>query len=91
MVFVGPKVGFSVKFTETLCRDLSQLRIAAAECVEHTAPVGGSGMVGWLGPGRSIQKELNNLFKRSIYPLYIGDEKLPRYIGIIINHYKDPY
>ena len=21
----------------------------------------------------------------------IGDEKLPRYIGIIINHYKDPY
>ena len=22
---------------------------------------------------------------------YIGDEKLPSYIGIIINHYKDPY
>ena len=22
---------------------------------------------------------------------YIGDEILPRYIGIIINHYKDPY
>ena len=22
---------------------------------------------------------------------YIGDEILPSYIGIIINHYKDPY
>ena len=22
---------------------------------------------------------------------YIGDEKLPSYIGIIINHNKDPY
>ena len=22
---------------------------------------------------------------------YIGDDKLPSYIGIIINHYKDPY
>ena len=22
---------------------------------------------------------------------YIGDEKLPSYIGIIMNHYKDPY
>ena len=22
---------------------------------------------------------------------YIGDEKLPSYMGIIINHYKDPY
>ena len=22
---------------------------------------------------------------------YIGDEKLPNYIGIIMNHYKDPY
>ena len=22
---------------------------------------------------------------------YIGDEKLPSYIGIIVNHYKDPY
>ena len=22
---------------------------------------------------------------------YIGHEKLPNYIGIIINHYKDPY
>ena len=22
---------------------------------------------------------------------FVGDEKLPRYIGIIINHYKDPY
>ena len=21
----------------------------------------------------------------------IGNEKLPRYIGIIMNHYKDPY
>ena len=23
--------------------------------------------------------------------IYIGDEKLPNYMGIIINHYKDPY
>ena len=23
--------------------------------------------------------------------VYIGDEKLPSYIGIIINHCKDPY
>ena len=22
---------------------------------------------------------------------YIGDEKLPSYVGIIVNHYKDPY
>ena len=22
---------------------------------------------------------------------YIGDEKLPSYIGILLNHYKDPY
>ena len=22
---------------------------------------------------------------------YIGDEKLPSYIGVLINHYKDPY
>ena len=22
---------------------------------------------------------------------YIGDEKLPSYMGIIMNHYKDPY
>ena len=22
---------------------------------------------------------------------YIGDDKLPSYIGILINHYKDPY
>ena len=25
------------------------------------------------------------------YVLYIGDEKLPSYIGIIISHYRDPY
>ena len=23
--------------------------------------------------------------------VYIGDEKLPSYMGIIMNHYKDPY
>ncbi len=23
--------------------------------------------------------------------VYIGDEILPSYIGIIVNHYKDPY
>ena len=23
--------------------------------------------------------------------VYIGDQKLPSYIGIIISHYKDPY
>ena len=22
---------------------------------------------------------------------YIGDDKLPNYMGILINHYKDPY
>ncbi len=26
-----------------------------------------------------------------LWTLYIGDEKLPSYIGIILSHYKDPY
>ena len=25
------------------------------------------------------------------YLLYIGDEQLPSYIGIILSHYRDPY
>ena len=29
--------------------------------------------------------------KKPGYLLYIGDEILPSYVGIIINHYKDPY
>ena len=29
--------------------------------------------------------------KKPGYLLYMGDEKLPKYMGIIINHYKDPY
>ena len=29
--------------------------------------------------------------KIQLFRLYIGDNKLPSHVGIIINHYKDPY
>ena len=35
--------------------------------------------------------KLSNEKRAPGYLLYIGDEILPSYIGIIIHHYKDPY
>ena len=26
-----------------------------------------------------------------LFAVFVGDEKLPSYMGIILNHYKDPY
>lgn len=40
MVFGGSKGRAFSEIHLLLCRDLSQLRIAAAECVENTAPAG---------------------------------------------------
>ena len=37
------------------------------------------------------QQDLSNEKRALAWLGYIGDEKLPSYIGIIINHYKDPY
>ena len=37
------------------------------------------------------QHKLDVVKKKPGWLGYIGDEKLPSYIGTIINHYKDPY
>ena len=44
-----------------------------------------------LGCKGDLKKQLSHEKRAFGWLGYIGDEILPSYIGIIINHYKDPY
>ncbi len=53
-------------------------------------------LMGWffcetLGVFKELTAHLSNEKRAPGLLGYIGDEILPSYIGIIINHYKDPY
>ena len=60
---------------------LAPALLAAADGAQH----GGRAAM----PGESGQPELDG--NSPGWLGYVGDEKLPSYMGIIINHYKDPY
>ena len=52
---MGPKGRAFSEIHLLLCPDLSQLRIAASECVENTAPAGRPRVVGVVGcPGTEV-------------------------------------
>ncbi len=97
--FLGCQLGsfsFGCNFQSSFVRFPSQVgKRANHRFVGNDGP---RGLLGWIGSswiGRFLSDTMTDEQWKKGLPwlvgLFLGDEKLPSYIGIIINHYKDPY